>query len=113
MNETEQKILQRQLAQFIVSDVFGLISEDDILKQTKDGWFHKGNLLTEGQVNALKAEALKFAKSNLFEILFSECLWHAKNSQNQAKTEADLIAVRTLFYLIEVIKSKTKKLAEL
>lgn len=112
MESTEQKILQKHLAQFLISDVFNTISEEDILKVKAPGvWEHKGKLLSEGQVKALSNEAKSFQESGLWKILKSELLWLAhQNGYVKSKTEADQIAGKMLEYLTDVVETKLKNM---
>lgn len=114
LDGTEQKILQKHLAQFLISDVFNTITEDDILKvKATNVWEHKGKLLTEGQVKALQNEATSFRESGLWKILKAELLWLAhKNGYVKSKTEADQIAGKMLEYLCDVVDTKLKIMSE-
>lgn len=114
LENTEQKILQKHLAQFLISEVFNTITEDDILKiKATNVWEHKGKELTAGQVKALQNEAQSFRESGLWKILKSELLWLAhQNGYVKSKTEADQIAGKMLEYLTDVIDSKLKRMCE-
>lgn len=110
MNE-EKAILQKHLAQFLISDVFNTVTSDDILRiKAPNAWEHKGENLTEGQVNALRTEAEHFRDSGLWKILRSELLWQAKLGYTKAKGEADLVAVKVLEHLVRVIDEKLEKM---
>ncbi len=106
-----QKLVQ--LAQFIVSEEFHTITEDDILKQVEGKWFHKGIVLTQGQVDILKKEAKQFSESNLFKVLMDELNWHSRSKLEASQSEQDMIASKLLSYLADVLKSKIKKIANL
>jgi hypothetical protein len=111
---TEQHILQKNLAQFLIKDVFNTITEDDILKiKSPEIWYCKGKELTPGQVKALRSEADSFYNSGLWKILRSELLWHAhQNGYVKSKTEADQIAGKLLEYLTNVVDSKLKIMSQ-
>lgn len=109
---TEQKILQKHLARFLITDVFNTVTEDDILRiKSLNTWEHKGKELTEGQVKALRSEAEMFSKSGLWKILKSELLWLAHQSGYvKSKTEEDQVAAKLLEYLVDVIDTKLNKM---
>ena len=110
----EQFILQKRLIQFLVSDVFNTIHEEDILKQNSDGtWTHKGNNLLPATQKLLKKEAIAFSKTGLFAILRDEMMYHARKSLEKAQTENDIISAKLLSYFVDVWVSKIKKIAEL
>ncbi len=114
MDKSEQEILQRRMAQFLVTDVFNTISEQDVLKELPNGqWSHKGQPLVQGQIDLLKREAKSFSKMNLCELLSAELRWHARVGLNEAKTEADIISAKLLSYFVDVFFSKIRKLETL
>lgn len=111
--ESEQKILQKHLARFLIDEVFNTITEEDILKiKAPNVWEHKGRLLSEGQVKALQQEAGKFRDSGLWKILQAELLWLAhKKGYVEAKTENDIIAGKLIEYITDVIDSRLKQMS--
>jgi hypothetical protein len=114
MNKTEQEILQRNLAQFLVTDVFKTISEDDVLSVNSAGkWTHKGAPLTAGQLKVLKREAKQFSETQLFGLLTSELQWHAASGLHDAKTEADIISSKLLSYFVTVLFKKIRQIETL
>ncbi len=114
LTPTEQEILQKHLAKFLISEVFNTISEEDILKVSAPGvWTHKGRKLTDGQIKALKAEAKVFHESALWLILKSELLYLAQDrGYVKSKTEADQIAGKMLQYLTDIVDSKLKRMQD-
>lgn len=112
-------ILQRELAQFIVADVFNTIGPDDILVQEHGPlagtavWLHKGAPLTDGQVAVLKKEALAFSKTSLCRILMDELHYHAREKLESAKSEQDIVAAKLLSYVVKILQLKVKKIADL
>src|SRR3990167_10572582 len=99
----EQKVLQIRLAQFLTSEVFNTVSEEDILRQTKEGWLRKGHLLTDGEVKLLKKEAKGFRESKFYEILKAELHYHARQGLNKAQSENDIISAKLLSYFVDMI----------
>jgi 23S rRNA maturation-related 3'-5' exoribonuclease YhaM len=112
MNNAEQQILQRNLARFLIEEVFNTITDDDVLKITAPNvWEHKGKQLTPGQINALKADAIAYKNSGLYTIIKDELQWHAlKRTHERASTESDLIAGKMLSYLIKVVDDRLEKM---
>jgi len=111
---TEQEILQKNLIQFLVKDVFNTVSEDDLLRierssdpRKSDQWFHKGEVIPEAQVKILKAQAQTHKESLLWKILRDELLYQSyEKGFIKSKTEADIITGKLLKYLVDVIDSK-------
>jgi hypothetical protein len=114
MNDSEQEILQKHLAQFLIQDVFNTIAEEDILKiGGPNVWEHKGKLLSAEQVKALKSEAQIFKSSALWQVLKSELRWNAhQQGFIKAQGAADQIAGKVLYYLTDVIDTKLKRMSE-
>lgn len=114
MEVVEQRILQKNLAQFLVSEVFNTISDDDILKITAPNtWQHKGHDLTADQVNALRSEAQAIQGTVLWKMLMDEITWHAqKRTLEKSQTEADLIACKLLVYFRDILQSRLQKMIE-
>ena len=112
--ESEQHILQKRLAQFLVEEAFNTITDEDVLKVNSDGqWTHKGNILTSGMVEVLKKEAVAFNKMGLCAILINEIRYHARLALEKAQTENDIISAKLLSYFTDVLQSKIKKIAEM
>lgn len=116
---SEQKILQKHLAQWIVADVFNTISTDDILKHETNPvtgekvWMHHGAPLSDGQVTVLKKEALAFSKTSLCTVLMDELHYHARSKLEAAKTEEDIVSAKLLDYLVKTMQEKIQKIAGL
>ena len=114
MEKSEQFILQKQLVDFIISDVFYTISEDDILKLNEEGKAsYKGKELPEGRIKLLKKQAEELKKSFLYEVLINELRWYSRSLLDKAQTEQDIVSSKLLFYLTDILNSKIKKLSEL
>lgn len=113
MTETEQQILQRRMAQFLVGEVFNTISEQDVLSASNGQWMHKGAPLTDGMRSVLKREAEMLSNTKLYPILLAELRYHGRMALDKAETEADIITAKLLSYFVDVIQSKVKKIAEL
>ena len=113
MND-EQKILQKHLAQFLVGPVFNTVTKDDILRiKAHNVWEHKGVLLNEGQVKALKNEAAAFYNSALWKTLKSELQYQAYQSGYvKSKTESDQISAKVLEYLVKVVDDRLREMTE-
>lgn len=114
MNIADKKILQRNLAKFLVDDVFNAITDDDVLEViTPTSWKYKQATLTPGQITALRNQATVLYHSDLWKILKDELRWKAqKRAMEKAQTEDDLIASKMLMYLTDVIDSRLKKMIQ-
>ena len=108
MESSEQKILQKNLINFIIEDVFNAVSYSDVLKiRSKDVWEHKGKPLTALQIKSLKQEAEIMRQMSLWRMLHDELMWHAQRMLvNKSKGEEDLIAGKMLIYWISVIEAR-------
>jgi len=113
MIESEQVILQRRMAKFLVNDVFNTISEDDVFNKINGKWTYKGNEMTQGQIDAIKKEAKNISKTGAYAMLIDEVRYHARKGLERAETEQDIISAKLLSYFCDVCVSKLKKLSEL
>jgi hypothetical protein len=112
--DSEQKVLQKHLAQFLISDVYNTITGDDILKvRGPNVWEHKGHPLTEGQVKALRAEAKALRESGIWKILRAELLWLAQKGYKKSTGEADLVSVKILELLVKTIDEKLDEMIKI
>ena len=112
MNEVDKQILRRNLIPFLVNEIFNTVTEEDILRINGKVWTYKGNDLSEAQMKVYQAEAQKFLKSKLWELLRNELRWQSqKRLLEKAQSEYDIIACKLLSYLTDVIESKLKKMS--
>lgn len=120
MESSEQKILQKHLAKFLVKDVFNLITEDEILKIRRskvplqaDQWTFKGQPLPQAQVQMLQQQAETLKNSELWRILKTELLYHAqKKGLYDSQTTEDILSTKVMLYLIDVIDSKLNSMSQ-
>lgn len=113
MNESDQKVLQENLVQFLVKDVFKTISPDDLLRIEAKSWTHKGIKMHPDQVNSLKAQAQEFKDSLLWRILKAELAHVAlENGFEKSQTAADQIAAKMLVYLTVVVDKKLRTMLD-
>jgi len=114
VDATEKKVLQRNLAKFMVEEVFNTITAQDVLEViTPTNWKYKGANLTPGQITALRNQAIVLYKSDLWKILKDELTWHAQGRMlDRAKTEEDLISGKMLGYLIKTIDDRLKLMVQ-
>lgn len=113
-NVAEKKILQRQLARFLVDEVFNTITDSDILEVlTPTKWKYKNGELNDKQILTLRNQATVFYKSDLWKILKDELRYKAnKAGLEKAVTEDDIIGSKMLIYLIDVIDSRLKSMIQ-
>ena len=112
MESSEQDVLQRNLINFILKDVFNTIDVEDVLRiKGTNVWEHKGRNLTPDEVNLLREEARIFKNSKLWEILKNELKYHAQKSMfEKSQTPQDIVAAKLLIYLTDVIQGKLEKM---
>ena len=110
MESSEQKILQKNLINFIIEDVFNAVSYEDVLRiRSKDVWEHKGKVLSVLEVKSLKQEMEIMKQMSLWRMLHDELMWHAQRMLvNKSKGEEDLIAGKMLIYWISVIEARLR-----
>lgn len=107
MNTSEQNILQKNLSQFLIKDVFNAIEEEDILRD----WNYKGSKLTDVQIANLRSQAKSFGDSMLWKILKNELLWQGQQRGFvKSQTEADQIAGKLLIFLTNEIDKKLQSM---
>lgn len=113
MNDSEREILQKNLLQFIVKDVFKTITDKDLIRIGKDKvWYWRDSKLSSEQIESLKAEAAAFEKSFLWRVLKSELIHHAsKMVLENGTSEVDLRMAQLMGYLTKVIDDKLKTLS--
>lgn len=117
---SEKAILQRNLVQFLVKDVFNTITEDDILRiertetpLQKDKWFYKGQQLPPANVELLQTQAQSLKESELWKLLKHELLWHAQEKGlYKSQTPEDQIASKLLIYFTDIIDSKLNSMSD-
>lgn len=114
LNQSEQQILQKNLAQFLVKEVFATISKEDLLEiRGPNVWFNKGRQLTPEEINSLKAEAKLFKEGKLWKLISETLLYHAqKSGLEKARTENDLISAKMLIYLTDIIKTVVSEIVK-
>lgn len=119
INESEQKILQKNLARFLIEDVFNTITEDDLIRIERsnsptqaDVWHYKGDALKKEQVELLKVQAKSFAQSELWKLLKTELQYLAQQKGLVKSTTAeDIVASKMLLYVTDIIDSKIKSMS--
>lgn len=113
MNDSEQKVLQRHLAQFIINDVFNLPMEEDVLEiKSPTLWRMKGRDLAEAEIVMLRAQAERLLESELWKVLHNAMYAEAQNrGMTLSKTESDLIASKILVYVVDMLESILKKMS--
>jgi hypothetical protein len=119
-NGEEQHILQKNLARFLVKEIFNMVSEEDLLRIVRskspvksDIWYFKGEELPTVQVETLKSQAKGFKDSVLWDILKRELHWHAQQKGlEKSQTESDLIAAKVMLFIVDVIDSKLKSMSQ-
>lgn len=113
-SDTEQKILQKHLASFLIHDVFNQVSENDILTITKSGeWLIGERVVTDPEKQELKTQATKLLESKLWRMLSSEISKQAHEAiLKKAGTESDLIGGKIMLFNLSVIESVLRKIIQ-
>lgn len=111
MENSEKKILQKNLMKFLIEDVFNAVSDEDVLQIKGTEWMYKGRPLTESEARTLKEEANIISQMRLWKVMQDEIVWHAQNAiVLKSKGEDDLIAGKMLLYWNDLMKNVIKKI---
>lgn len=96
-----------------MSELFNVISEDDILRENPDGsWSLGGKPLAEEIQKQIVAESQVFVKTRLWQQVLQ---YDAKYQSNKimfekSKTEVDMLGGKMLLYLLDIFKTRLKSL---
>lgn len=97
-----------------VKRLFNTIDTDDILKIHASGhWTWKGKPMRDVDIQLLKAEAVQFRNTRLWEVLQGELVHQSRKKMfiNSA-SELDLVAGKLLVYYIDIITTRLKRMLE-
>ena len=104
-----QHTLQKHFSNYLIKDVFNVITEDELLVIEGTKWTHKGRTLTEPEIKNLIEQAQLIERLNLWKVMKDELRHHAQDKLiNKSKTEADLIAGKMMIYIIEIMENRVK-----
>lgn len=114
METSDKKVLQRNLAQFLIGDVFNAITDEDILEiKSQKEWRYGGRKLDVSEIELLKSEAETLEKMLLWKLLNNRKKQLAQEIiVTKSKGEDDLIAGKMILYLLDVDKSVIKSILE-
>lgn len=113
INNTEQHILQKHLATFLIRDVFNQLTEDDVLSIQGTEWIIGNRPLTDSEKIELKSQATKLLESKLWRLISGEITNKAHDTiLKKAGTEADLIGGKIMLFNLSVIESLLRKIAQ-
>lgn len=103
IESSDKQVLQKNLSQFLVKDVFNLITEEDVLTIKGKDWIFGGRKLDGTEVATLKSEAKVLAQMQLWKFLNNRKRQIAQNALiKTGKTDEDIIANRMILYLLDV-----------
>lgn len=114
MDTSEQKILQKNLARFIIDDVFNLPEEKDILAiHTPQKWVYQDRELIEAEVVQLRGQAERLLESELWKVI-KNGLRHDAITRGvmKSQTEGDQIASKVELYLIQTLENLLKHMSQ-
>jgi hypothetical protein len=114
MDTSEQNILQKNLARFIIDDVFNLPEEKDILAiHTPQKWVYQDRELIEAEVVQLRGQAERLLESELWKILKNGLRHDAiTRGVTKSQTEGDQIASKVELYLIQTVENLLKHMSQ-
>jgi hypothetical protein len=122
MNEEEQHILQKELAQFLITKVFNCPTSDDLIQMKpaqmlpipkKATWIYKRKQISEGDIQTLKAQANTFLNSKLWEVLKGSLQYQSYNRGFiKSQTESDQIAGKLIGFIVNEIEGTLNKIIE-
>jgi hypothetical protein len=109
-NEDKHEILTLS-----VGELFNAVTEDDIFRYNKEinRWFYMDKELSESDFNLLKAEAINFRESKLWQVLQTEIEWQSnKRTFILSRTPEDLIAGKMALFNLDVIRTCLNKITQ-
>ncbi len=97
--------LRKRLVQYLVRNLLAAVTEDDILRVTSRGWFHKQQKLSPEEVQQLKEDAHSFGDSVLWNYMRNEVRYLANLSmfEKGISVEATIFG-RAMLYDIELLE---------
>lgn len=114
MDTSEQNILQKNLARFIIDEVFNLPEEKDLLTiHSPYKWVYRDRELIEAEIIQLRGQAERLLESELWKILKNAIKQDALNrGVVRSQTEGDQIASKVELYLIQMIEQLLKHMVQ-
>lgn len=114
MDQSEQQILQRNLARFLIDDVFNLPEEKDLLKiATPTQWVYHDRELTLAEITQLRGQAERLLESELWKVIKNALRQDAiSRGVLKSQTEGDQIASKVELYLIQTIETLLKHMSQ-
>jgi len=96
----------------LVKDKFNTISEDDILKETKDGWLFEGEKIPHEVVKVLSGQADAILRMKAWEVVKKDIKYISNKTMFlKSESENDLIAGKLMLYLIDTIEKRLKSMS--
>lgn len=110
MFKRTKSYIQKKIINKLASKLFGIVTEDDILRVGPDGRvYYKDKPLPKEQVYALKETATKFSETLLWQIIKDELTYQGgKKLYYKSTTEEDIIQGKMMLYIVDIIKSKVQ-----
>ncbi len=114
MDTNEQTILQKNLARFIIDDVFNLPEERDVLViHTPQKWVYQDRELLEAEIVQLRGQAERLMDSELWKVIKNGVRNDAVNrGVLKSMTEGDQIASKVELYLLQLIEQLLKHMIQ-
>lgn len=109
-----RKWIRRKCIGWMTHHLFNSITEEDILRIKGGKMYYKGKPMSKEGIDKLKLDALSFENSVIWQILSDEMKYQANQKIfYKAQNSDDLIAAKTLLYLIETMENKLKSIVNL
>lgn len=114
MDTNEQTILQKNLARFIIDEVFNLPDEKDILTiHTPQKWVYKDRELMEAEIAQLRGQAERLLESELWKVIKNGIRQDAiSRGVLKSKTEGDQIGSKIELYIVQLIENLLKHMVQ-
>ena len=98
--------------QWLTRHLLKMVTEDDIIRITSDGYLLNGRKLPPEVVSSLKAEAREIKESELWKYMCNELEYVAFVRGRKSTTDMDNYATHSMFYNLDLLNQFLNNLAK-
>ncbi|MEK6829284.1 MAG: hypothetical protein AABY15_04090 [Nanoarchaeota archaeon] len=100
------KYLRHKIICLLTNNLIKAVSEDDILRITREGYVYRKRKLSGEEIATLKEEAEMLKHSFLWKIMTTEIEYTAFiTMSSKAKTNDDIVFGKAVFYAVYLLKT--------
>ena len=104
---------KHQILTETVAHLFNTITDQDILRETSEGWLIEERVITKAEQDILTAQAKSLLESRLWQVLQKDIKWQAgKIGWLGAKDMMDVAMGKMIIYTLDIINTRLKSLAK-